>query len=62
MSQRLPGGNTLIANSEGGEILEVTQSKEVVWSFSVKGVFITSARRYSPDQLHFLKGDQRARP
>jgi hypothetical protein len=62
MSQRLANGNTLIVNSEGGEILEVTQSKEVVWSCSMKGVFITSARRYSPDQLHFLKGDQRARP
>jgi len=62
MSQRLPNGNTLIVNSEGGEILEVTQSKEVVWSCLVKGVFITSARRYGRDQLHFLEGDQRARP
>jgi hypothetical protein len=61
MSQRLPNGNTLIVNSEGGEILEVTQSKELAWSCSVND-FVTTARRYSPDQLHFLKGDQRARP
>ncbi|HKI34785.1 MAG TPA: arylsulfotransferase family protein [Gemmataceae bacterium] len=70
MSQRLPNGNTLIVDSEGGELLEVTQSKDVVWSFlspadrhSPRGRrFITTARRYSPDQLHFLKEGEHARP
>jgi hypothetical protein len=61
MSQRLPNGNTLIVDSVGGHILEVAPDKELVWSCST-GVFIQTARRYSPDQLHFLEGDQRARP
>jgi hypothetical protein len=61
MCQRLPNGNTLIVNSEGGEIIEVTRSKEVVWSCECRG-HIASARRYAPSQLHFLKGGQRARP
>ncbi len=61
MSQRLPNGNTLIVNSESHELFEVTRSKEVVWSCSTDR-FITSGRRYSPEQLHFLKGGQRARP
>ena len=62
MSQRLPNGNTLIVNSQGGEMLEVTRSKEVVWCCSCDGYLITMGRRYSMDQLHFLKGDQHARP
>jgi hypothetical protein len=61
MSQRLPNGNTLIADSQGGELFEVTRSKEVVWSCYLNG-FIHVGRRYSPDQLHFLKGGERARP
>ncbi len=60
--QRLPNGNTLIVDSQHGKMLEVTQSKEVVWSCSYRGGFINTARRYSPEQLHFLKGGQRARP
>jgi hypothetical protein len=62
MCQRLPNGNTLIVNSEGGELFEVTQAKAIVWSFSMKNRFINYARRYSPDQLHFLTDAQRARP
>jgi hypothetical protein len=70
MSQRLPNGNTLVVNSEGGELLEVTPGKEVVWSFLSpaegespdKRRFITTARRYSPDQLPFLEGREHARP
>jgi hypothetical protein len=61
MSQRLPNGNTLIVNSEGRQLLEVTPSKEVVWSCSTYG-FLCTGRRYSPDQVPFLKGGQRARP
>jgi hypothetical protein len=61
MSQRLPNGNTLIALSETGEIVEVSQTKEVVWSY-VMGGFVPWARRYSADQLHFLKEGQQPRP
>lgn len=61
MCQRLPNGNTLIVNSEGGEILEVTPQRETVWTCSA-GRYITSARRYAPQQLTFLKGDVHARP
>ncbi len=53
MSQRLPNGNTLVVDSEGGEILEVSPDQEVVWSYS-PGRFITSARRYGADELKFL--------
>jgi hypothetical protein len=61
MCQRLPNGNTLIVDSLGDKILEVTADKEVVWTCSCGG-FIHLARRYSPDQLAFLKDGQRARP
>jgi Arylsulfotransferase (ASST) len=61
MAQRLPNGNTLLVDSLGQTIFEVTNNKEVVWSCSCDA-FINLGRRYSPDQLHFLKGDQRARP
>jgi hypothetical protein len=60
MCQRLPNGNTLVVNSEGGEIQEVTHDKEVVWSCST-GRFISTARRYGPEQVPFLKGEARAR-
>ena len=61
MSQRLPNGNTLIVNSDGGEVFEVTPGREVVWSCSC-GTELKRARRLTPDQLPFLKGKQRARP
>lgn len=32
-SQRLPGGNTLIANSDSGDAFEITPEGEVVWHF-----------------------------
>jgi hypothetical protein len=60
-SQRLPNGNTLIVNSQGGEFLEVTADKEPVWSCSIPK-FIHMGRRYSPAQVPFLKGGARARP
>ena len=62
MSQRLPNGNTLIVNSDAGEVFEVTPGQEVVWSCSCGRVELYRARRYMPDQLPFLKGEQRARP
>ena len=61
MCQRLPNGNTLIVDSEGGKMLEVTHDKKLVWTCFCRG-FITTARRYDPNYLQFLKGEQRARP
>jgi hypothetical protein len=60
-AQRLPNGNTLVVNSDGGEAFEVTPGQEVVWSCSC-GADLYRARRYTPDQLPFLKGGPRARP
>jgi hypothetical protein len=61
MAQRLPNGNTLVVVSEGKEIMEVTPNKEVVWTCLAQS-FITTARRYSPDQVQFLNPGQRPRP
>jgi hypothetical protein len=63
MSQRLANGNTLIVNGDGGEAFEVTPGQEVVWSCSCGTADVLNcARRYTPDQLPFLKGVHRARP
>jgi hypothetical protein len=62
LCQRLPNGNTLIVNSVGCEVFEVTSQREIVWSCSTGKVTLNRARRHMPDNLHFLKGDQRARP
>jgi hypothetical protein len=62
MCQRLANGNTLVVNSDGGEVFEVTPDREIVWSCSCGPVELNRARRYLPDQLPFLKGEQRARP
>jgi hypothetical protein len=61
MSQRLANGNTLIVSSEEGELIEVTYDKKVVWTCSLGG-YVTTARRYSVEQVSFLDGGQRARP
>jgi len=61
MSQRLPNGNTLIVNSEGGEVFEVTPQHEVVWSGAC-GVELKRAQRFTADQLPFLKGEGSAPP
>jgi hypothetical protein len=62
MCQRLPNGNTLVVNSDGGEAFEVTPGREIVWSCSCGRTELYRARRYTPDQLPFLKGDPRAQP
>jgi hypothetical protein len=59
--QRLPNGNTLIADPDNWLVLEVTPDREVVWEDRCD-LIITSARRYGPDELTFLKGAARARP
>jgi hypothetical protein len=53
MSQRLPNANTLIVNSERGQLLEVTPGKRLVWRCSC-GVHVPFARRFAPDQVPFL--------
>ncbi len=55
LCQRLPNGNTLIVNTEGEEILEVSQKKEVVWTFTPHR-YVTYGRRYTSDQVPFLPG------
>ncbi len=62
MTQRLPNGNTLVVNSDGGEAFEVTPGREVVWSCSVGPAELYRARRYAPAQLPFLKEGPRGRP
>ena len=62
MCQRLPNGNTLIVSSDEGEAFEVTPGREIVWSCSTGGIEFNRARRYTPEQLPFLKGVQLARP
>src|SRR5207237_5000097 len=47
MCQRLPNDNTLIVNSDGGEVFEVTPQREVVWSCSCGRVELNRARRYT---------------
>jgi hypothetical protein len=61
MSQRLPNGNTLIVVSEGHQILEVTPSKELVWSLAFDS-FVSIGRRFSSSELSFLKEGTRPRP
>lgn len=60
--QRMANGNTLIVNSDGGEMFEVTPTHEMVWSCSCPGFELHRARRIMAEQLSFLKGDPRARP
>jgi hypothetical protein len=62
MCQRLPNGNTLIANHGASEFFEVTPDREVVWSCSSGHSELYRARRYAPEQLPFLGRDAHARP
>ncbi len=62
MSQRLPNGNTLIVNSDAGEAFEVTPDREVAWSCSCGHTELYRGRRYTPEQLPFLRRDQYVRP
>lgn len=71
--QRLPNGNTLIADPNHQRLFEITPDKEAVWEcycpsfLDVPGHLtqthvITSARRYRTEELTFLKGVAHARP
>jgi hypothetical protein len=70
-NQRLPNGNTLIVDSAGLRVFEVTRNKKIVWQWSYvtqddkhrpagAGDF-TGAKRFAPAELTFLKGDARVR-
>ena len=54
-----PGG-TPVVNSEGGQIAEVTPARQVVWTFAADA-YVSIARRYGPDKLHFLTEGTSAR-
>jgi hypothetical protein len=73
MQQRLPNGNTLIVDPDNRRLFEVTRGKELVWEHlcplppvspdqQAGARAITGARRYSAEELTFLKGVARARP
>lgn len=73
MAQRLSNGNTLVVDPVGTRVFEVTMEKSVVWEMgcqhavddnarTVQAGNVTSAHRYAPEQIRFLKGDVRARP
>jgi hypothetical protein len=63
--QRLPNGNTLIAETNNGRLLEVTRGGEVVWEYKIperkinyKGnevATVVFAERFSPESLPFLQ-------
>jgi hypothetical protein len=62
-AQRLPNGNTLIAESDAGRILEVTHQGEIVWEYhnpylglgsGVQGRHVYRATRYTDEQVRAL--------
>lgn len=54
--QRLPNGNTLICESEGPRIFEVTSEKEIVWEYAVPyQLIIGRAYRYPYDYCPQLR-------
>jgi hypothetical protein len=64
MKQRLPNGNILIVDPDGGRLFEVTSAKSLVWEYgcAAKGdvqdahAIVTSALRYPSTELKFLTG------
>jgi hypothetical protein len=72
VKQRLPNGNTLIADPDGARVLEVTADKELVWMAScpcsnwlgtVQPCWsITGVHRYTPAELTFLRDVAGPRP
>jgi hypothetical protein len=61
--QRLPNGNTLIAESQHARIFEITKEGKLVWNYKLQkklsedeyGEAIFNATRYAPEALPFLK-------
>src|SRR5262249_16357423 len=62
MRQGLANGNTLISDTDGGQVFEVTRDQEVVWSCSCGHEELHRGRRYLAQEVPFLKGDKHARP
>jgi hypothetical protein len=72
VKQRLPNGNTLIADPDGARVLEVTSAKELVWTGycpcsrllgpAPVSWSITGARRYARQELTFLRDAPGPRP
>jgi hypothetical protein len=72
--QRLPNGNTLIVDPDGGRLVEVTRDKKLAWECFCPAVpvageraptiwaTLTGGRRFRAGELTFLKGVGRARP
>lgn len=48
-AQRLPNGNTLIAEDISGRVFEVTVDKKIVWAYTGKKLRSARPTRYSPD-------------
>jgi hypothetical protein len=77
-SQRLPNGNTLVVHPGRCQVVEVNKDKEVVWHWgcpqppapsssapppdATDALNFTGARRYSPDQVPFVKEAPRGAP
>jgi len=61
MQQQLANGNLLITESQRGRIFEVLPTREIVWDFIIpyhlknKPLNVVIAKRYSPEELTFLK-------
>jgi hypothetical protein len=61
MSQRLPNGNTFVCDTVEHELFEVTPDCKRVWVCPTK-MHTHFARRYAPDEIHFLSSDVKPRP
>ena len=64
--QKLPNGNVLITESEGGRLFEVTEDKTIVWEFlnphrrgenGAYTAWITGGQRFGRDELPFLSSN-----
>ena len=67
--QRLPNGNTLVANADHGEIFEITRDGDVVWRYLSPGrgengkrCTLHRARRLEPEFIERLLETHGARP
>ena len=62
MQQRLPGGHLLITEAEGGRVFEIDQEQDIVWEMRMKrnNSAISTAKRYTADQLPFLTSEKQA--
>jgi len=66
-SQRLPNGNTLIADSDSGRLIEVTAAGKIVWEFRCRyrnrrgqRATLVFAERFSPEFVRQIEAGQAA--